>query len=173
MRYSLPSQGIVKWSTCFGWVPTQTVSQLAFGQQELTRNMVFDQEGRFRFIRFTQHEGDPEAADADLERQTQQLFQQEMARLFAETLEDDPTFMARFLCWCTGSGFMPDVEMHPEYFIRVEFNAVEMSPEALPVVHTCDKTIKIPKLAYDANMEVFDEKLRTSMELSMGRFDMA
>jgi hypothetical protein len=162
--------GTVDWCTCFGMIPTLTVNQLAFGPQVVTKGMVFDQEGLFRFIRFKQDEYEPSVSEVYSE--TQALFQSEFARLFGEKLEDDPSFVSEFVSLCTGSSFIPDVDFHPDYCIQVEFNASEMTPESLPTLHTCDNLMKIPALAYDGDMEVFQEKLAITMRHSGERFDM-
>lgn len=170
LRNGLNLGGIVDWGACFGWMPTKTVNTLAFGRPFISRDMVFDGMGNFRFIKFKQ---DKYKADSSMvHSETQLLFQQELARLFGEKLEDDPTFIFKFAGLCTGSEFIPDIDMHPEYFIEIEFNCSEMSEEAIPVVHTCEHVLKIPALAYDASMETFESKLGKTMEHSYGRFDM-
>jgi hypothetical protein len=73
---------------------------------------------------------------------------------------------------CTGSEFIPDIDLHPEYCIQIEFNSLETARESLPVLHTCDKLMKIPDLAYGGDMELFQQKMAITMEHSEGRFDM-
>ena len=166
--------GIVNWNICFGPFPTETVTQLAFGPQEITRDMVFDQQGRFRFIKFIRYKDDPSACEGenDPRLRTQQLFETEMEQWFGNKMEDDPRFIRRFLSLCTGSAFLPDIDTHPEYKILVEFNDSEMDDEFLPVIHTCDKVMKLPATAYNANMEKFEKKLDVTMRHVEGKFDM-
>jgi hypothetical protein len=162
---------IVDWSTCFCWMPTETVNQLAFGRQTISESMMFNQDGSFRFIKFAQEDKFDSSASENF-KETQLLFQVAMARLFAEKLAGEPSFIFKFVSLCTGSAFVPDKELHPDYWITVEFNSSEVSSEFLPVLHTCDNLIKIPASAYDANMENFQAKLAITMTHSEGRFDM-
>jgi hypothetical protein len=165
----------VNWRYCFRYLPTETVTQLAFGRQEITRDMLFNQDGRFRFIKFVQHEDDHKISECerDIQLETQHLFERGMERLFAEKLEADPMFIVNFLNLCTGSEFIPDIDAHPEYKIVVEFNSSETQAHHLPVVHTCVNLLKIPAMAYDGDMEIFEEKLKITMKHAGGIFDMA
>ena len=87
-------------------------------------------------------------------------------------MNDDPTFIANFVEYCTGSPFVPDIDLNPDFHIRLEFNAFEMEQDFLPVVHTSDNCIQIPAQAYDADIEVFQHKLATAMRLCGNNFDM-
>jgi HECT-domain (ubiquitin-transferase) len=170
MSYFIAPLGIVHWSICFRLLPTETVSHLAFGRQEITEEMLFTDEGRFRFIKFSRCEDNHPISDA--ESDAQKLFEVEMEQLFKEKLEVDPTFIINFLSLCTGSEFIPDPEAHPEYAIMVEFNASETQDQYVPIIHTCVNLIKLPATAYDGDMKVFEEKLRIAMKLAGGTFDM-
>jgi hypothetical protein len=85
LSQSLTSPGIIDWSTCFGWMPNQTVNQPAFGRQTVSKDKLLDKEGRFRFIKTIQYGKSPKKEVLE----TQQLFQHEMAKLFCEKLETD------------------------------------------------------------------------------------
>jgi hypothetical protein len=73
--------------------------------------------------------------------------------------------------WCiTGSKFIPQTA----FKIRIEFNYEELPvPDSIPVAHTCDRTLKLPGLAYDGNRGKFEQKLDYFMEYAKcASFDM-
>ena len=141
-----------------------------FGRQDIAEDMVFTSDGKLRFIRFEQDYF--EATNSIIYKEIQKQFETRFTELVQQKMKDDPTFIANFVEFCTGSPFLPDIDLNPDFHIRLEFNASEMEQDFLPVVHTCDNCIKIPARAYYADIEVFQHKLATAMRLCGNNFDM-
>ncbi len=143
---------------------------MVFGLQDISEEMVFDAKGQLRFIQFAQDWVDESKSTPY--KDTQNLFEVRMAELLRQKMKDEPSFMSNFVEFCTGSPFIPDIDLNPDFHVRLEFNGSEMEEDFLPVVHTCDNCIKIPAQAYNADIKLFEEKLATAMGLSQTNFDM-
>jgi hypothetical protein len=151
-------------------VPTPTVNKLVFGRQDISEEMVFSSDGRLRFIRFEQDLHDKRTSIPYKALQNQ--FESRFTEFIRQKMQEDPTFISNFVEFCTGSPFLPDIDLNPDFHVRLEYNGSEMEQDFLPVVHTCDNCIKIPAQAYYADIEIFQEKLATVMRLSQTQFDM-
>lgn len=66
---------------------------------------------------------------------------------------NDEEFLTSFVHCVTGYDYLPVT-----LTINIEFN-FNQKPNALPEAHTCEHTLKLPGLAYDANEDVIKEKL--------------
>lgn len=143
---------------------------MVFGRQDISDEMVFNADGKLRFIQFAQDWVDESKSTPY--KETQELFEVRMTELIQDKMRDDPSFITNFVEFCTGSPFIPDIDLNPDFHLRLEFNGSEMEEDFLPVVHTCDNCIKIPAQAYEADIEVFQAKLATAMGLSQTNFDM-
>ena len=65
----------------------------------------------------------------------------------------DKDLLTSFVLYITGYDYLPATLM-----INIEFNSNQV-PNALPVAHTCDCTLKLPGLAYNAKEDVIEKKL--------------
>ena len=146
------------------------MNKLVFGRQEISEDMVFTSDGKLRFILFKQDYFEKDKSI--IYKEVQKQFETRFTEFVRQKMKDDPTFMANFVEFCTGSPFLPDIDLNPDFHIRLEYNWSEMEQDFLPVVHTCDNCIKIPAQAYRADIEVFQDKLATVMRLSQTNFDM-
>jgi hypothetical protein len=77
-----------------------------------------------------------------------------------------------FVHFCTGLSYIPDIDLNKDFKIKVEFNYTEMNYDWIPIVHTCDRTIKIPGDAYGGIMDTFLEKYSISERITAGYFGM-
>ena len=78
-------------------------------------------------------------------------------------------FLREFLRFVTGSSYVPYTNSRTDYWITIEFNGTEEDSAhaaSLPVCHSCAKTIKLPPTAYSGDQEIFEKKLKQSMEYS-------
>lgn len=163
-------EGIINWRTLFGWVPNPIMNKLVFGRQDITKEMVFSTDGSLRFVQFKQDFDDKEKSLPY--REIQELFETRFTEFVRQKMEDDQSFICTFVEFCTGSPFLPDIDLNPDFHIQLEYNGSELEQDFLPVVHTCDNCIKVPAQAYNADIKIFQEKLATVMRLSQTNFDM-
>ena len=83
--------------------------------------------------------------------------------LLRKKYDENNEFIREFVWFVTGSYYI----RQSDFKIIVEFNYGEFKDEdeySLPVVHTCQNTIKFHALAYDNNSEVLEEKLDFAMK---------
>jgi hypothetical protein len=115
---------------------------LGFSQQEIRDETVFDESGKFRFIRFDTFSGDKDSTRFSAK---QELFKTRLVDWFKEKMKEDALYMSNFVYFCTGSRYIPDIDLNPDWFIMVEFNLGEMTLKKgvsdlvnsfVPVVHT-------------------------------------
>lgn len=162
------------------------MEKIVFGINDISHDMVFDESGDFRFIVFDDDMIDREKSMKHSDVQAE--FKAMLKDVFREKLDEDAlkrqqehpgeatkerSFISKFIYFCTASWCLPNLELHPEWKIHVEFNCSEMDPEFLPIVHTCTHCIKIPGTAYGADKKKFLEKLEASMGQTLESFDMA
>jgi hypothetical protein len=165
--------GNIDWAVCFQLLPPEAVSKIAFAEQLIQEDDLVDQDGNLRFIKFVKEENTKEAKNAmECYKETQEQLKKAITLLFQEKARDDPVFLTRFVSYCTGQSYIPDIDLNPDFKILIEFNYSEMLDDHLPVVHTCVKTMKLPASAYDSNIETFQQKLSQAMAFSKGSFDM-
>lgn len=182
LRNGLSLGEVVDWDTQLHWIPTSTFRKLAFAGQRITREMVFDKNNKFRLITFQQDARDQRLSNGFFEQQ--ENFKAELEQFFSQKLDSDPEFVTTFVSWCTGSRYIPDLDLNPDFKITIEFNQSgfaredggdepsEQLDDMLPKVHTCTKELLIPASAYDGNMEKFEEKLTQAFEYTGRNFDM-
>ena len=91
---------------------------------------------------------------------------------YAYRLEKKETFMIKFVKYCTGSDFLPDLVMNPQFKIDVSFTFKEMTHEELPMSHTCVNMLKLPGKVYDGDIDTFKSKLKIAVESSYDSFGM-
>jgi hypothetical protein len=167
----------VDWDNYLRLVPLEAIEATLFAIQKVTTEMLFDGEGAFRFIEFGSVSGfgDDMGADPCLS-QTQELLKKRMEKLFKEKAESgkssDSAFLGDFVEFCTGQSYLPHLDYNSKFRISVEFNADEMKKGNWPEAHTCDNVLKLPSVAYDGNIEEFEENLNNSLEYSKKRFGM-
>jgi hypothetical protein len=170
--------GNVDWAIPFEPLQPKSVQKIAFADQAINECHLFHESGEWKLLEFKQEETETEtqkfAHYKEAYGPTYKLFEDRLATLFRSKAAVDPGFLNRFVAFCTGQSYVPDVAAaaNSDFKIIVEYNYNEMSDDALPVVHTCSKTIKLPSDAYNADMEKFEEKLTMSMDMSAGIFDM-
>lgn len=137
--------------------------------------MLFNQKGDFVFVKYNQdYESEEYSKDFD---DQQAAFKLNVKSFFLQKIDSEPTFLSRFVRWCTGSQYMsPEsfiiIEFNRSHFRGVERNLSQDFENMLPSVSTCAKTLIIPATAYDGDMARFGEKLKSAMDLSENEFDM-
>jgi hypothetical protein len=152
----------------FKSIPLDALSRIHFANPNLKAHDFLDENGEWLpFIcPISQDYGEDEALLAEFAGNQFQI----MNALKDIVRKEDSEWLGDFLCFCTGSSFLPDVSIHSKYKLTIEFNLVETHPEMLPVAHTCVHTLKLPFQAYNGDEEKFEHKLRQSVEYSKGRF---
>ena len=105
-------------------------------------------------------------------KQTHKKFEHLLYDLFSKKEKEDAKFLNKFIRLCTGQAYLPNKEVHPEFKITFEFNSTECNHDHIPSVHKCLNLIKIPASCYNLEMDVFLEKLETTIEFSAFGFDM-
>lgn len=165
--------GYIQWNNCFSQVPSKTVEKIVFGRQEISEQMMFNPDGTFRFIEPAQDLERPEESSVHAEKQAR--FFEGLLELFRTKFESDPSYISNFVNFCTGSSYIPDLDLHNtennKWAIRLEYNC-SLTDERLPSVFTCENTMLLPATAYDGNIETFEKKLKISMNHTMFKFDM-
>eukprot|EP00934_Nitzschia_sp_Nitz4_P006706 Nitzschia sp. Nitz4//scaffold240_size29840//12430//15293//NITZ4_008018-RA/size29840-augustus-gene-0.27-mRNA-1//1//CDS//3329543750//6696//frame0 len=172
-HFLLLQTGFLPLFACFRLVPTKLISKIAFASQRITYDMVFDAHGAFRFIHFAQDKYEPEESELFCENQAD--FWPRFTDWFKRKLHDDSKFIASFFHLVTGMSYIPDVAYNKDFNIKIEYNASEMgggNSDLLPVIHTCDNTMKLPANAYNGDIEVFERMLQQTMKYASGDFDM-
>ena len=90
---------------------------------------------------------------------------------------EDPNFLKKFVCYCTGQSYIPTPKAFPNFRIIIEFSSivdggVKRTSEEWPFGHTCVKTLKLPLQAYKGDTGKFFHKLEQAMSETMGSFGM-
>jgi hypothetical protein len=62
-----------------------------------------------------------------------------------------------FVYFCTGNNYLPNDK---KFRIFIEFS---LDNDALPVVHTCEQHLRLPRNAYNGSKTLFQEKLKQAM----------
>jgi len=108
---------------------------------------VFDEKNDLRFIQFPVFDD----GCSSMFESVQKLFKSRFVVWLKEKMKEDPKYMSKFVYFCTGMKYIPDIDLNPDWRIKVEFNYSEMTvddgncdPSAkvdlkksfLPVVHT-------------------------------------
>ena len=104
--------------------------------------------------------------------ETHAKFKQAFCDIFLKKADEHSDFLNEFVHLCTGQAYLPDAKARPNFKIKIEFNDTQCDPKHCPSIHTCDNLIKIPATCCDLDMTIFLEKLKTTMDLAQGGFDM-
>mmetsp|Transcript_14782 Transcript_14782/g.40885 ORF Transcript_14782/g.40885 Transcript_14782/m.40885 type:complete len:196 (+) Transcript_14782:154-741(+) len=99
-------------------------------------------------------------------------FMQVFATLLRSKSETDSAFLSRFLLYCTGQTFLPDLNHHSNFRIHVEITKENRDSGSLPTAHTCTQDLLIPYSAYGNDIKVLEEKLDLALEYSMSAWNM-
>jgi len=164
LSHAVHVAGRAPWDVMFDSVAPKVLNRLLFSKPTIT------EEEFWKVIQFSSF-GDSHDRSHDLADQ-HAMFKQQLRFHFSTMAKDDPAFFSKFVHTCTGQSYIPDVKLNEDFRITIEFNFNELEADHLPVVHTCEKTIKLPAGVYNLDMEVFEAKLRHTMEHSNGIFDM-
>ena len=140
------------------------LDKVAFGHPTLSFEDLLDDEGNFRLLQVVSPD-DPDSEKVAIYAASQTMLMEKFKDLLRDKFKKDPSFISRFVHWCTGQSYIPDLDAQ-DFKIKVEFNFAsnEIHAEGLPVAHTCDKLMKLPGTAYDGDIEKFEAKLAISME---------
>lgn len=93
-----------------------------------------------------------------------------LVEILRQKCKDNEEFIRDFVWYLTGSKYI----RQSEFEIKVEFNGDETNFDWLPIVHTCENTIKLPALAYFGNAEILERNLDIAMKSAQAcAFDMA
>ena len=167
--------GYVPCERCFSVIPLAAVKRLLFDDAGYDLDFVLS---RMKPI----HEFGKSKIDKTGYLETQNLF----FKVSSENLKDregtfvdllrkkysiNNSFIRDFVWFVTGSYYIRQSDFH----IKLEFNYSEnWDEDALPMVHTCENTIKFPALVYNNNAEKLEEKLDYAMNYAKNcSFDMA
>ena len=154
------------------------IEKLLFARQEITDYDLFDEDGEWRLLRFCAGEGvNVEAEDVERIVGMHKLFEERLVTLFRKKLVTDRSYINHFVHYCIGMPYIPDLDINTDFNITVEYNNIKKekmsNPGALPVAHTCTQELKIPLLAYDADIDVFEQKMDMALKNAEDSFNMS
>jgi hypothetical protein len=90
-----------------------------------------------------------------------------LADLLRQMEKQNDLFPSDFIEFATGCRFLPQQGAQ----IKVKFNHLEMQDNSLVEAHTCPRVIKLPGKAYRADAVILGEKLKMSVDNSVGSFN--
>ena len=159
----------------FHLIPPSFIKSFFFSRQKISTTVLFDV---IHFVTEDITHFDPVqqqtlAGVFENLKQTHIKFKDLLHKLFQKKSKEVTDFINIFIHLCTGQTYLPDTIAHPEFKITLEFNSTECDYNYCPIVHTCDNLIKIPATCYDLNMDIFLQKLETTIKFSAFGFDMA
>mmetsp|Transcript_920 Transcript_920/g.2242 ORF Transcript_920/g.2242 Transcript_920/m.2242 type:complete len:203 (+) Transcript_920:1721-2329(+) len=126
---------------------------------------------------------DDEIQSEVLTKNQKLLVEQVFPEVLRDRAKNDKNFLSNFVEFVTGRSSLPHPDVHPKFKILLLFgvdstwqieddeNRKDVSMQVIPVVHTCENSIMLPRLAYDANKEIFARKLDQAMEYSTKELD--
>jgi hypothetical protein len=153
-------------------IPFEAMNRIYFAQPHLTKHDFLDGNNQWCIVTLD-HDG-----DGSDEKNVPEDVRNNQARIneaFKEIIDESTSeYLQQLLCFWTGQSFMPDLIIHKDYKLCIEFNLEEdLHAESLPGSHTCTNTIKLPYNAYGGDKMAFRSKLDTAMKLSEGAFHIA
>jgi hypothetical protein len=102
------------------------------------------------------------------------LFEKALKEILEEwAVAEDRTMLHRFVEFCTGQSYLPDMGSTFKIYVAFEIASVEgnsISEERPPESHTCDRILSLPKLAYGGDPALFKKKLRQATENGYEQF---
>jgi hypothetical protein len=149
-------------------IPFEAMNRIYFAKPNLTKNDFLDGNNQWCI----DHDGDgsDEKNVPDYVRRNQARIDEAFKELISESKSE---YLQQLLCFWTGASFLPDLTIHDDFKLCLEFNLKEnLHGESLPESHACDKTIKFPYNAYGGNKKAFRSKLDMALKNSEGVFRM-
>jgi hypothetical protein len=151
----------VQLSSHFRYVPLEAVDRLIFASHNFTAQDLYS-------ILEPMYEG-----DETLQESQKMLFEQALPEILEKWAVDERTMLHRFVEFCTGQSYLPDMGSTFKIYVKFETESVEgnsSSEERLPESHTCERILSLPKSAYGSDSELFEKKLRQSIENGYEQF---
>ena len=101
------------------------------------------------------------SSDSNLQQSQRELFETALPQILETWQLTNRGMLSKFLSFTTGLSYLPIV---PDFNISIMFETRAVpgsssSENRLPESHTCERTLSIPKMAYNGDFEVFEDKL--------------
>lgn len=158
LREGITLDGVVRFKPIFLLVPSVVVSKLLFADpiydvEKVISRLAIDDETYLHGF-------------GDELVETQKL-------CFSDTLpnalrilntKDKEEFLVGFIFYITGSAYLPNFDMNPNWKILIEFSP-QLSNDDLLTAATCDKVLRLSAWAYDNNVEELSKRLETTVRV--------
>ena len=158
LREGITLDGVVRFKPIFLLVPSVVVSKLLFADP------IYDVE---KVISRLAIDDDTYLHDFGNELvETQKL-------CFSDTLpnalrilntKDKEEFLVGLIFYITGSAYLPNLDMNPDWKILIEFSPY-LSNDDLLTAATCAKCLRLSAWAYDNNVEELSKRLETTVRV--------
>lgn len=135
-------------------VPPVVVNSLYFS------NPTYGLDDILKILIYIPYEGENDDKNgSSIIEENHKLFQEKTLPSALRSLqENDKDALKKFIYYVTGSSYLPNFEMNPDFRINVEFQKKD-NPNFLPMSHTCEKIIVFPVEVYDNIAETLASKL--------------
>ena len=171
-KIRLVYSGQVPLSSTLSLVPSAGIDQFFFATKDITFEDFFERNengeltDEFSFVTHVDLGEDYIWKDKEKNSQYQWYFMNELKKWIKTTKKEN---LGKFLFFSTGQSYIPDIEVHKDFKVLVEFNNELENEDHLPHAHTCVNTIKFPEGAYEGNLETLTNKLELAIaECSFG-----
>jgi hypothetical protein len=184
MKRGLTLNGSLDLSLLFGSMPSEAIEEIFFARQNVKAEDIISSLAYFSKSSCTEHQ---ENILRIFETENGEKCVEGYLPSLLHERGSDAEFLAKFVQFASGSSFIPN----SDFKILVEFTSFhdaevgqeedegdKMSPDALPIAHTCENTLTFPATAYyDASdggcsqQEYFEHKLIMALDYS-GHFNM-
>ena len=158
LREGITLDGMVRFKPIFLLVPSVVVSKLLFADpiydvEKVISRLAIDDDTYF-------HDFGDELVE------TQKL-------CFSETLpnalrilntKDKEEFLVGFIFYITGSAYLPNLDMNPNFKFVIEFSP-HLANGDLPTAATCANLLRLSAWAYDNNVEELSKRLETAVKV--------
>jgi hypothetical protein len=110
--------------------------------------------------------------DSNLQQSQRMLVEEGLPQILNTWQLTNQEMLRKFLSFTTGLWYLPNT---PNFDIKIVFETRTVpgnstSETRLPESHTCERSLSIPKTAYNGNFEVFEDKLTYAVEKGYEKF---
>ena len=147
--------GYVQLTSIFSLVPSFLVTKLVFDDPTYDVDKLIS--------RFTPEYCEFVEEEHPLNEMQKRCFRETLPEALRFLSERDDKFLVDFIFNTTGSAYLPNLDMHPNFVFIIEFT-FELDNTSIPTATTCERILRLPVLAYDNNVELLCEKLQIAVE---------
>jgi hypothetical protein len=157
LREGITLEGVVRFKPIFLLVPSVVVSKLLFADP------IYDVEkviSRLAIEETTYFYG---FGDEIVEAQ-KLCFSETLPKALRILNTKDKEFLVGFIFYVTGSAYIPNLDMNPNFKILIEFSP-QLSNDDLPTAALCANLLRLSPWAYDNNVEELCKILETTVRV--------